>query len=70
MNSKVVTEALLPTISQTLKFNAGDIERLPVVLSRQYEDHVNRITEECIKISKADWDSFETSWDFEQHPLI
>lgn len=24
----------------------------------------------CIIISKTDWDSFETSWDFQQHPLI
>lgn len=26
--------------------------------------------QENIKISKDDWDSFETSWDFQEHPLL
>ena len=28
------------------------------------------LTENNIVLSKADWDSFETSWDFKKHPLI
>lgn len=24
----------------------------------------------CIKISKNEWDSFETSWDFKKHPFV
>ncbi|MDQ9748291.1 hypothetical protein RFY98_17360, partial [Acinetobacter baumannii] len=26
--------------------------------------------EKCINLSKQDWDSFETSWDFAVHPLV
>ena len=25
---------------------------------------------DCISGSKADWDSYETSWDFKRHPLV
>ena len=28
------------------------------------------IVKENITLTKRDWDSFETSWDFEEHPLI
>ena len=30
---------------------------------------MSKLTEQCISFSKADWDSYETSWDFQQHPL-
>ena len=25
---------------------------------------------ECVNLSRYDWDSFETSWDFQKHPLV
>ena len=31
---------------------------------------IDSLTAECVKLSKNDWDSFETSWDFETHPFI
>ena len=34
------------------------------------KDNVVRLVELCVSISKFDWDSFETSWDFANHPLI
>ena len=34
------------------------------------EKDIINYTQKNIEISKADWDSFETSWDFEGHPLI
>ena len=30
----------------------------------------DRLVENNILTSKQEWDSYETSWDFEQHPLI
>jgi hypothetical protein len=32
--------------------------------------YIDSLTNECVSISKTDWDSFETSWDFEKHPLL
>ena len=31
---------------------------------------VSNVVEESICISKTDWDSYETSWDFKYHPLV
>lgn len=31
---------------------------------------INNIVGKLIGLSKIDWDSFETSWDFKRHPLV
>jgi type II restriction/modification system DNA methylase subunit YeeA len=70
MNTKCVSESLLNIISQTLNFNAGDIEKIPFIYDIDKSITIINITDKCIVISKTDWDSFETSWDFRKHPLI
>lgn len=62
-----VSKCILKILSPTLNYNAGDICNIPVI----YEDtKVSSLTDQCIAISKQDWDSFETSWDFKRHPLL
>lgn len=70
INSKCVSEKLIRVINQTINFNAGDIEKLPFQIVFNRQQNINNICSECINISKKDWDSFETSWDFKKHPLI
>lgn len=70
LNSKCVTQVLLKVFSQTLNFNAGDIEKIPLIINENSLSEVNHFTNDCITISKKDWDSFETSWDFKVHPLV
>ena len=58
----------LKVINPTLAFQKGDMEKVPLI-----EDHSNDIDDKvnsCIKISSEDWDSHETSWDFEANPLV
>ena len=69
LNSKVANE-YLQTISPTLNYEAGHIMTLPLVVSKQLTNLVQIYTENNICISKEDWDSFETSWDFKKHPLV
>lgn len=67
LNSKVflvVAKALNPT----LNFQVKDICSLPLVISCL--DVINSTVDKCIDISQVDWDSFETSWDFQTHPLL
>ncbi len=52
----------------TINYQPGDIARIPVIIDDLEE--VNNITQANVKTAKKDWDSFETSWDFTQHPLI
>ena len=70
MNSICVSEKLLGVINQTLNFNAGDLEKLPLIISPKNFDEVISLSDKCIEIAKNDWDSYETSWDFKRHPLV
>ena len=64
-NSKV-GNAILKIINPTMAFQSGDIESVPFIRSSINTSFV----EQNIYFSKADWDSRETSWDFETHPLL
>ena len=68
-NSKVV-QKYLQFLAPTLNFNVGDIAKLPIILSNEKKDYIEKRSQESIDISKADWDYFETSCDFRRHPLI
>ncbi len=67
VNSKVSYE-LLKIIAPTLAFQLGDVAKLPVIKDEICK--VENIVINNINLSKSDWDSFETSWDFKVHPLV
>lgn len=64
----VVAYTLLNMYNPTLNTTVRDVLDLPVQLKSIKQ--IEAIAEENIKISQTDWDSFETSWDFERHPLV
>ncbi|MFV8784782.1 BREX-1 system adenine-specific DNA-methyltransferase PglX [Aerococcus urinaeequi] len=68
LNNSKVMYSILEFISPTLNYEVGHIASLPVL--KNHVDKVGTIVENNIDISKKDWDSFETSWDFEKLPLI
>lgn len=66
-----IAQNFLKLISPTLNYQPGDVETLPLILiNDNTKTVIDSIVDENIQISKDDWDSFETSWDFEQHPLL
>ena len=67
LNSKVATK-ILQVVNPTINLNIRDILLLPLSITQ--EKLTSEIVKENVKISTADWDSFETSWDFEYHPLL
>lgn len=69
MNTGLVT-ILTKTLNPTLNSNAGDIEKIPIIINPQKIPVVNELTRLNIAFSKKDWDSYETSWDFKRHPLV
>jgi len=69
LNCKVTSEALA-VLSPTLDFHEGPMAKVPVLDTRENTVHVNELVENCVGISRDDWDSFETSWDFQKHPLL
>ena len=69
LNSRVI-QMLLTFLSPTLSLNIGELERIPVLVEASSEDAACRLSNSSIHLSKLDWDSFETSWDFKRHPLV
>ncbi|MBR3244380.1 MAG: BREX-1 system adenine-specific DNA-methyltransferase PglX [Parasporobacterium sp.] len=67
LNSKVV-DRVLDIINPTLNFGAGSIANIPVLYGNM--NKAEDLASENVRLSKSDWDSFETSWDFEGHPLV
>ena len=67
LNSQVMTY-ILQLLCPTMSFQIGDVFKVPI----EYGNNQS-IEEACkanIEISKLDWDSHETSWDFEANPLV
>ena len=67
LNSKVSME-ILGYLAPTINYGPEQINKIPIVYSN--ENDINQLTKENISLSQNDWDSFETSWDFEGHPLV
>lgn len=68
LNSSAAS-VMLKMINPTLNCNAGVVSRLPL-LGLGEEGRISSMAELAIELSKTDWDSFETSWDFKRHPLL
>lgn len=68
-NSKPAME-YLSFLAPTMDYNAGAVAKLPTVINDQYMDEINSLVSENIQLCKEDWDSYEESWDFRQHPLV
>ena len=68
--NSVVANYILKILSPTLNYELGDVAKLPVLYIASYHDKINRVVENSEATSRQDWDSFETSWDFIQHPLV
>ena len=67
LNSSVAS-SLLSFLAPTLDFSEGPVGSLPIVPGDCSE--IMPLVESCIAESKADYDSFETSWDFKRNPLL
>lgn len=63
-----VSAAVLNIINPTINLNIKDIMLMPLIIRNLRT--VSNLAEQCVSSSKADWDSYETSWDFKRHPLI
>ena len=71
LNTKIVNY-LLKIISPTLDYHEGPMSNLPVTLEDSLIklEIINNLVIKNLNISKEEWDSRETSWDFERSSLI
>ena len=69
LNSKP-TELFLKIMNPTINLSSGVTALIPFIKDENAENSVNSVVANNVDLSKQDWDSFETSWDFERHPLV
>ena len=67
LNTKIYSD-FTKIINPTINFSNGVFALLPALFTQN--EKFNKLVEENIDISKEEWDSRETSWDFEKLSLI
>lgn len=67
LNSKIYLK-IASMLNPTLNFQVKDVRSVPIILKCKNE--IEHLVQENTEQSKNDWDSFETSWDFKEHPLV
>ena len=66
--NSIVANEIFKMLSPTVDYNAGTVANVPI-LSRKNE-RVNYIVGDNIEKAKRAADAFETSWNFQRHPLV
>ena len=67
LNSSVF-RYIFGSLNPTLNFQSGEVAKFPVII--QLQKNIENFALHNVSISRSDWDSFETSWDFQKHPMI
>ena len=67
LNSKVFAY-IFSQLNPTLNFQSGEVAKFPIKYIKC--EQVDNLAYENVQISKEEYDCFETSWDFERHPLV
>ena len=65
-----VTQYFSNLLNPTISFKVGNMRNLPFIRNESIFEIVDKASRNNVKIAKDDWDSHETSWDFEANPLV
>lgn len=63
-----VAEYIISVLNPTVNYGAGVMGKLPLIKTNN--EDIEQKASENIEISKSDWDSHETSWDFQRNELL
>lgn len=69
LNTKICP-LIIKLLNPTLSTYSSDVSNLPFTYSKEKANDVSEIVRNNITLARTDWDSFETSWDYQRHPLI
>ena len=66
-----ISQKILNIFNPTLNYTKSDIDNLPTVDEKNSQNNnMNKLSTQNINISREEWDSRETSWDFTKNELI
>ena len=57
-------------LNPTITLQVKDVKNTPIIIDNAMMPAVNESVKDNITLSRQDWDSYETSWDFQRHPLL
>ena len=69
LNSKCA-QYCLNLLNPTLNYVPGAVASIPYSVGKDFENIISEKAVQNVEMSRQDWDSFETSWDFKTHPLV
>ena len=67
LNSKVCEE-IVSLINPTLSLQSNEVKKIAYI--RPSKAAVENMSKKLVQLSRSDWDSYETSWDFTAIPLL
>lgn len=68
-NTKVAVE-YFKLLNPTITLQVKDVKNIPIIFDDAYMQDVESIANSNVELCRKDWDSFETSWNFAEHPLV
>lgn len=68
--NSTINAFFIKVLNPTLSLQNADMNNLPFYYDCYYHDRIESISERNVALTQIDWDSFETSWDFQHHPLL
>ena len=68
-NSIVATQ-FFKLLNPTITLQVKDVKNTPLIIKDEKVQEVSMLASQNINLSKTDWDSHETSWDFRRNPLV
>ena len=69
LNSKI-SQKCIKILNPTITTQVGDMARIPVYFEKEKKEKIDLLVDDSVNSVRADWDSFENSWDFQHHPLL
>lgn len=71
LNSAIAAK-LLEALSPTLDYRLTNVGRLPLLVGPREElgEQITGNSQKLVSLARADWDAYETSWDFARSPLL
>ncbi len=67
-----IASSMLAVLNPTMHFQVGNVAALPVLQAELLarKSSIDAVVRECVELARADWDSFETSWNFQTLPIL
>ena len=69
LNTKMAND-FLKIINPTINTGSGTLNQVPVLMDCKSKNVISYCVKKTVEMSIADWDSYETSWDFKRNPLV